>query len=220
MDIRRREYGDKESINHSGNGFTLASRVGNHMAKYIFTHEMDLEIVHTYEINTDNMPRVLNLAKRFNMPRWAIYQRALKIGAVTSSHQKRSWKEEEISILEKYARYEPQTIRKKLKKAGYERSIASIVLKRKRMRFLSNLKGISACLCAEFLGVDLHWVLNHINTGSLKAEVLRCDREGKANYFIREKDLRRFIVTNPDRIDLRKVEKYYFIELVANGAIH
>jgi len=190
------------------------------MAKYIFTPDMDREILYTYSINTDSKPRVLTLAKKFNMPRWAVYQRALKIGAVTSSHQKRPWTEEEINVLEKYARYEPQTIRKKLKKAGYERSIASIVLKRKRMRFLSNLKGMSACLCAEFLGVDLHWVLNHINTGSLKAEVIRRNREGKSNYFIREKDLRKFIITNPDHIDLRKVEKYYFIELVANGAVH
>ena len=190
------------------------------MAKYFFTSEMDKEIHYNYSVNTDSKPRVINLAKKFNMPRWAVYQRALKIGAVTSSHQKRPWKKEEIDILEKYARYEPQTIKKKLKKTGHERSIASIVLKRKRMRFLSNLKGMSACLCAEFLGVDLHRVLNYINTGSLKAEVIRRDREGKYSYFIREKDLRKFIITNPDRIDLRRVEKYYFIELVANGAMH
>ena len=190
------------------------------MAKYFFTPEMDKEIHYTYSVNTDGKPRVINLAKKFNMPRWAVYQRALKIGAVNSSHQKKPWSEEEVRTLRKYSRYEPQTIKKKLKKAGYERSMASIVLKRKRMRFLSNLKGMSAGLCAEFLGVDLHRVLNYINTGSLKAQVRRRDREGKSNYFIREKDLRNFIITNPDRIDLRRVEKYYFIELVANGAMH
>ncbi len=190
------------------------------MAKYKFTPEMDKEILYTYSINTDSKPRLINLARKFNMPRCALYQRALKIGAVRSSHQKRPWQDEEISILEKYARYEPLTIKKKLEKEGYQRSIASIVLKRKRMRFLSNLEGVSACLCAEFLGVDLHWVLNYIRQGLLKAEVIRQDREGKANYFIREKDLRKFIVDNPDLVDLRKVEKYYFIELVANGAVH
>jgi len=190
------------------------------MEKYFFTPEMDKEIQYTYSVNTDSKPRVTNLAKKFNMPRWAVCQRALKIGAVNSSHQKKPWSDGEVRILEKHVCQEPQTIKKKLKKAGYERSIASIVLKRKRLRFLSNLKGISACLCAEFLGVDLHWVLNHINTGSLKAEVIRRDREGKANYFIREEDLRKFIIINPGLIDLRKVEKYYFIELVANGALH
>ncbi|MDH4027640.1 MAG: hypothetical protein OEU95_02260 [Nitrospirota bacterium] len=190
------------------------------MAKYSFTPEMDREIQYTYSINTDSRPRVLNLAKRFNMPRWAVYQRALKIGAVQSCHQKRPWEDEEITILEKNAQYEPLTIKKRLAKAGYERSIASIVLKRKRMRMLLNLEGISASLCAGFLGVDLHWVLNYIRQGLLKAEMIRQDREGKANYFIREKDLRRFIVNNPDLVDLRKVEKYYFIELVANGKVH
>ncbi len=77
------------------------------MAKYAFTPAMDREIFRTYEINMDNMHRVLNLAKKFNMPGRATYQWALKIGAVTSSHQKRPWKDEEISILEKYVRYKP-----------------------------------------------------------------------------------------------------------------
>ena len=121
------------------------------MAKYSFTSEMDKEIRYTYSINTDNMPRVIDLAKKFNMPRWAIYQRALKIGAVNSSQQKRPWEDEEIKILEKNARYTPQTIKKKLVKAGFQRSMASIVLKRKRMRLLSNLKGMSACFCLNFL---------------------------------------------------------------------
>jgi hypothetical protein len=190
------------------------------MAKYFFTPEMDKEIHYTYSVNTDSKPRVINLAKKFNMPRWAVYQRALKIGAFTSSHQKKKWTKDEIKILKKNARYSPQAIMNKLKKAGYARSIASIVLKRKRMRFLSNLKGMSAGLCAEFLGLDLHWVLNYIRQGLLKAEVITRDREGKANYFIREKDLRKFIINNPDLIDLRKVEKYYFIELIANGVVH
>jgi len=61
------------------------------MAKYIFTPHIDREILYTYSINTDSKPRVINLAKKFNMPRWAVYQRALKIGAVMSSHQKKPW---------------------------------------------------------------------------------------------------------------------------------
>ena len=190
------------------------------MAKYVFTPEMDEEIRHTYSINTDSKPRLTNLARNFRLPRWYLYQRALMIGAVQSSQQKRLWTDEEIKILEKHAPYEPQTIKKRLEKAGHKRSIASIVLKRKRMRLLSNLKGMSASLCAESLGVDLHWVLNYISQGLLKAETIRRDRQGKANYLVREKDLRKFIINNPELIDLRKVEKYYFIELVANGAVH
>jgi hypothetical protein len=176
------------------------------MAKYLFTSEMDKEILYTYSINTDSKPRLINLAKKFNMPRWALYQRALKIGAVRSSHQKRPWTDEEIRILEKNARYAPQTIKKRLEKAGFQRSTASIVLKRKRMRLLSNLDGMSAGLCAEFLGVDLHWVLNYIRQGLLKAEVIRRDRKGKATHHIREKDLRKFIINNPELTHLPQLE--------------
>jgi len=190
------------------------------MAKYVFTPEMDKEVLYTYSINTDNKPRLINLAKKFNMPRWAIYQRALKIGAVKSSHQKVKWQDEEIKILERNAQYTPLTIKKRLAKAGFQRSTASIVLKRKRMRLFSNLEGMSACLCAQFLGVSLRIVLNHIKAGLLRAEIIRYDQQGKANYYIREKNLRSFIINNPDVIDLRKVEKYYLIELLANGKVH
>ena len=190
------------------------------MPKYEFTSDMDWEILHTYSINADSKPRVINLARKFNMPRWAIYQRALKISAVKSSHQKKQWEKEEVNMLKQYARYEPQTIKKKFEKAGFERSIASIVLKRKRMRLLSNLQGMSACLCSEFLGVDLHWALKHIRSGLLKAQKIRQDSQGKVNYYIKENNLRKFILNNPKLIDIRRVEKYYFIELVANGKVH
>ena len=190
------------------------------MAKYTFTPEMDKELLYTYSINTDSKPRLTNLARKFRMPRWALYQRALKIGAVQSSQQKKKWTDQEIKIIQQNARYEPLTIKKRLEKAGFKRSIASIVLKRKRMRLLSNGKGMSACLCAQFLGVSLRIVLNHIKAGLLRAEIIRYDQQGKANYYIREKDLRSFIINNPDVVDLRKVEKYYFIELLANGKVH
>jgi hypothetical protein len=190
------------------------------MAKYQFTSEMDQKIMHTYSINTDSKPRILNLANKFNMPRWALYQRALKIDAVHSSQQKKKWSREEVIILKKYAQYQPQTIMKKLQKAGFQRSIASIVLKRKRMRLLSNLDGMSASLCAESLGVDLLWVLKQIRSGLLKAKEIRKDKQGKINYYIKEKDLRQFVIDNPELIDLRRVEKFYFIELIANGKVH
>ena len=193
---------------------------GIKMAKFHFTPEMDKELLYTYSVNTDSKPRVINLSNKFNMPRWALYQRALKIGAVQLSHQKKKWRADEIKVLERNAHFEPLTIKKRLDKAGFQRSIASIVLKRKRMRLLSNLEGMSACLCAEFLGVDVHWVLKHIRSGLLKAQKIRRDSQGKVNYYIKEKNLRKFILNNPELIDLRRVEKYYFIELVANGVVH
>ena len=190
------------------------------MAKYRFTSEMDREIMYTYSINTDSKPRITNLTKKFNLPRWAIYQRALKICAVKSAHQKRPWTDEEIQILKENAHYAPLTIKTRLEKKGFKRSTSSIVLKRKRMRLLSNLEGMSASLCAEFFGVDLHWVLKQISSGALKAEPIRQDREGKVNYYIKEKHIRKFIINNPDQVDLRKIEKYYLIELLANGKVH
>ena len=80
---------------------------------------MDREIIYTYTINTDSKPRVINLAKKFNMPRWALYQRALKIDAVQSSHQKKKWKKDEMKILKQNANYAPITIKKRLKSSNF-----------------------------------------------------------------------------------------------------
>jgi hypothetical protein len=35
-------------------------------------------------------------------------------------------------------------------------------------------------------------------------------------WFIREKNIREFIVNNPGMIDLRKVDKFWFIDLLIN----
>jgi hypothetical protein len=74
------------------------------MDKCFFTSEMDEELLYTYSINTDSKLRLINLTKKFNMPRWALYQRSLKIGVMTLSHQKKPWTDEEIKIFERNAR--------------------------------------------------------------------------------------------------------------------
>lgn len=76
---------------------------------------------------------------------------------------------------------------------------------------------------AEFFGVNVHWVTDKIENDLLKAEkrgTMRTEKQGGDIWFIKEKDIRKFIIENPELIDLRKVEKFYFIELLVNGGVH
>lgn len=188
--------------------------------KYIFTPEMDAIIRKVYENNTGKVAHARALAKKFNMPRWRVSRRAIEIGAYTPTKKEPDWSEAELRILERFAPYTPLFIQKKLKAAGYHRSEISILLKRKRTRLLSNLKGMSATQCAEFFGIDIHWVLRQIEKGLLSArrrQTNRTEKQGGDIWYIRESALRQFIIENPELIDLRKVEKISFIDLLVNG---
>lgn len=191
--------------------------------KVNFTPAMDALIFKLYRENIARQGLVKKTALAFGVPRHVISRRAAAIGAYTPLKKEPAWDEKELSILEHNAQLSVEVIKKKLSAAGYQRSIAGIHLKRKRMRFLKNMDGMSAMTVAEFFGVDSHWVTNKIKQGLLKAEKRgtgRTEKQGGDIYFIKEKDLRRFIVNNPEIIDLRKVEKFYFIELLANGGMH
>ena len=129
-----------------------------------------------------------------------------------------NWTESELRILERNAHFSPNTIKKKLKAAGYKRSETSIVIKRKRMRFLQNLGGQSANSLAQCLGIGVHSVLYHINNGNLKAERREENKETPA-YYIKDREVKKFIVNHVDTIDFRKIDKYWLVDLLTASDI-
>jgi hypothetical protein len=191
--------------------------------KYKFTPELDTLIIKAYQNNIGKRGLIKKLAIATDIPRYVISRHARNIGAYTPLKKAPEWEEKELKILGKNSIFALETIQRKLKEHGYHRSCIAIFLKRKRMRFLKNLDGMSATKAAEFFGVDNHWVLNRIKEGLLPAEMRNTKRtslQGGDIYYIKESDLREFIIKNPELIDMRKVEKFYFIELLANGGVH
>jgi len=85
------------------------------------------------------------------------------------------------------------------------------------MRFLQNINGQSATSLAICLGEDSHFVLRAIRTGILKASKRiqnRTPQQGGNAWLIKDKDVREFIINNVNLIDLRKVDKYWFVGLL------
>jgi len=188
--------------------------------KYEITPEIHQAIQKAYQGETGN-GEIAALAKRVGLPRWKISKYAGRQGWYAVEKKEPDWSEDEIEILKRHARHCPEVIQRNLKKAGFDRSVNGIVLKRRRLRMTSeNLGGYSAhslCLC---LGVDIHFVLNAIRNGHLKASrriTNRTEKQGGDPYWIKEKNIKRFIVDNVNRIDLRKVDKYWFVDLLAGG---
>lgn len=187
--------------------------------KWPITPEIHEAIEKVYRRDTGN-GQVKALAKRLNYPRWVITRYAIKQGLIAKQPKEPNWSEPELKILEHFSHLHPKRIQLRLKKAGFNRSEIGIVLKRKRMRFLQNLSGMSSRSAAQCLGVDDHFILRAIRTGKLKAKkrgTERIEAQGGDMWFIKEKYLRDYILENLNEIDIRKVDKFYFVDLLANG---
>ena len=184
--------------------------------KYIITDHIHKIIKKTYQKNTGN-GEVKALAKRFSLPRWKISRYAIKQGWIAKQKKEPNWSKKELHILENAAHFCTAIIQKKLKAAGYRRSETAIVLKRKRMRFLSNLKGQSANMLSECFNVDIHFILKAIKQGRLRAQrrgTKRTAKQGGDFYFIKDKDIKTYIIENINEIDIRKVDKYWLVDIL------
>ncbi len=185
--------------------------------KFPITPEIHEQIVQVYHRDTGN-GQVRALAQRLGYPRWKITRYAIQCGLIAKQKKEPDWTEPEIRILQHKAHLSPERIQRHLLKKDYHRSVTAIVLKRKRMRFLKNLDGMSATSLAKCLGVDNHFVLRAIAGGRLKAEkrgTNRTEKQGGDTYYIKDKDIRDYILTCLPEIDIRKVDKYWFCHLLA-----
>ncbi len=186
------------------------------------TPEFHQEIKRLYQNKSGHSGEVREFARRYGLPRWKITRYAQEQGWSQRQKKEPDWSESELRILNRNAMHCPGVIQKKLKWHGFSRSIVGIVLKRKRMRMLSNLDGYSARSVAICIGEDEHFVTKAIKDGRLKA-IRRMDertqQQGGSCYYIKEKDVRSFIIENINMIDVRKVDKYWFVDVLTGKEI-
>jgi hypothetical protein len=132
------------------------------------------------------------------------------------------WSPEEVALLERWGHLTDPVIQRKLKSAGYQRSVNAIHLKLKRLRIKQNLDGYSACSLAAAFGVDPHKITTWVRRGMLRAThrgTERTERQGGDTFWITHKAVRGFVLAYPDEVDLRKVEKWWFLDLITDGKI-
>lgn len=184
------------------------------------TPELHERIKRLYLEKRGHSGAVREFADKVGLPRWKVTRYAIDRGWIPKQPRDPVWSAEELAIMERNAHHCPAVIRLKLKAAGFSRTTAGIVLKRKRMRMLQNIEGMSANQLALCLGEDIHFVLRAIRHGLLKAQRRQTERtpqQGGDTFLIREKHSRDFILDNLNMIDLRKVDKYWFVDLLTNG---
>jgi hypothetical protein len=192
-----------------------------------FTPAMDAAILRVYrEIKPRDWraPAIRNLARALGLPRWRVSHRARELGAYQPRIKELPWSSRELHILELNAHYTAKTIQEKLKASGFIRSFNGIHVKLVRMRFKKQCVKGSARVVAECFGVDPSTVADQwIRQGLLKASRRGTDRtsqQGGDEWLIKEKDIKAFIINNIGIIDLRKVDKFWFVAILAGDAAH
>lgn len=184
--------------------------------KYFITTAMAEEIERVY-LSATGKNEVNELAARLKLPRWKISRYAIQRGWVKKCQKEPDWTERELNILGQSAHRGLDAIQRRLKKAGFTRSITGIQIKRKRMRFLKNMNGQSGCSLAECFGVDFKTVQRWIRLGYLRTDrrgTNRLEVQGGDIFYIKDAWVKEFVINCVDIIDFRKVDKWWLVDLL------
>jgi hypothetical protein len=181
--------------------------------------EMDRHIVECYR-NHPERGAVNRLAARLGRPVWWVKKRAVVLGVTIRLTKEPAWSAAEIELLRKHAHKTPEVIRRTFTKHGFRRTPTAITVKRCRLQLdtIDYDHYTARQLAAEF-GVDPTTVSAWIERGWLKATrrgTARTEAQGGDHWWIKRKDVRGFIAENAGVIDLRKVDKVWFIDLLVS----
>lgn len=160
-------------------------------------------------------------ADRWKLPRWWVTKRAIKL-RLTMPHKKEPpWTAAELKLLEQVPLHDLDRCVKIFRQNGFARSATAIDVKSVRMRlFKRDTAPLSATSVSKILGVDGKTITREILQGDLKAvkrPSKRLPQQGGDPWAIERPELKRYIVEHLERVDLRKVDKFAFVDVLVNA---
>ena len=160
-----------------------------------------------------------NAARTTDWPQSAVARRARELGLSHARSEVR-WSDAEERLLEQLAFQAPETIQIHLQRRfGVHRTLTAIETKRQRLRLLGNLDGMNLRQLADALGVAKRTVDHWLAAGLIRG-ILRFPELQPVNrhvWFFPNGEIRRFILAHLEAIDLGRVEKFWFVDLLTNG---
>lgn len=170
----------------------------------------------TYQTRPDKMA-VQNCSNVVGRPRWWVSKRAAQLGLVTPRFKELPWSEAEIEFISDNAHKTPCALRRLMTNKGFARSETAISLKIKRLHLdRTDPHHLNANQLSEAMGVDRKTVGRWIEKGLLKAK-RRESTDTDDFWWIHRKHVRAFIEDNVAIVDVRKVDKFWFIDLLTDN---
>lgn len=163
----------------------------------------------------------LRAAIQVGRPKWWVCKRAIALGLAQPVLRQPEWTPAEDELVRSLAHLAPANIARKMKAAGHPRSPAAVTVRLKRLgvsRRQARLdEGVlSANQLAGVMGVDVKTVLRWIERENLPAvrRQMNDDEASRGSYEIAAPRLRSWLAGHAALVDLRKVDKYWFFDLV------
>lgn len=165
------------------------------------------------------------VAHRTGWPDWAVKGRALAIGAFRREKKEPNWSPEEIAVLEKFIWMGEKRLQLKLRSiCGTRRTCTGIHLKKKRLKLrVGDSSGYSVNQLAQLIGSDPRGISRRwIGLGWLKAQRRgseRTEQQGGDTWYVEHKAVYQFVIQHPEEIDLGRVDKMWFLNLMTSGKV-
>ena len=158
-------------------------------------------------------------ADEHKLPRWWVTKRATKLGLVMPHKKEPRWTAAEDQLIRSVPLHDLDQCAETFREHGFQRSPTAIMVRAKRLDISRRYKEtLSATGAARVLGIDSKSVTREILQGDLiatKRKTKRLPQQGGDNWSIKPADLRDYVLKNLARIDLRKVDKFEFVQVVA-----
>jgi len=159
-------------------------------------------------------------ADKIGIPRWWLTKRATKLGLTKAWKKEPPWTQAEIDLMKDAPLHDPVKCSRIFREHGFARSPTAIVVKAKRLDLSRRYREtFSATAASKILGIDAKSFTRMILTGELhaeKRETLRVAQQGGDPWSIPRAVLRAFVIEHLERVDIRKVDKFAFVDLLVN----
>jgi len=117
--------------------------------------------------------------------------------------------------------HDPDRCAEIFREHGFNRSPTAIVVRSKRLDIARRYRAtFSATSAAKLLGVDATNFCMKCLSGEVRAvkrKTNRLPQQGGDPWSVTREDLRSYVLNNLERIDIRKVDKFAFVDLLINS---
>jgi hypothetical protein len=155
------------------------------------------------------------LANAVNRPAWWVYRRAVALGLVYPRRCREPWAAQEDAILAAAPHLGTRTLQARLKRAGYKRSEIAIAVRLRRLQ-LSRVEPdtFTTGEVALMMGVSQSTVRGWIRREGLRASTTPDSQAETPIYRVRAPHLKAWIHSHAQLVDLRRVERFTFLDLL------
>jgi hypothetical protein len=160
------------------------------------------------------------VARAYGRPAWWVRRRADQLGLSVPRDRGKDWSAAEDQILREAEGTPIPRIAASLTRAGFKRTTAAVRVRMTRLKLSTAAEDpqvMSALQLGLVLGVDSRTVGRWIEKGWLAARAIG-EGEARQHWRIHRKAARAFVFARPEAVDLRKVEKFGFLDLLGGGA--